>query len=172
MIWVIIILVVVVFFIYNLFEGNKDIKNVERYGGLELKYGVLIQKIMSNEKFKLRSINSNNLEIGYSFVGGGYVMFKLIEISGHLTIRYESKDMVDGIQKLAWKFEEFDNQSGMFDRISKDLAIHNLKLNGLSEQEANKVYQDTVEKNEKSKEALNKTSRNNEKNDSVDDLPW
>ncbi|PZD78537.1 hypothetical protein [Mesonia sp. K7] len=176
MIWAIIILVIVVLFIYNGYKGNKDIKNVERYGGLEFKYGVLIQKIMSNEKLKLRKINSNNLEIGYSFAGGGYVMFKLIEMSGHLTVRYESKDMVDGVQKLAWKFREFDNQVDMFDIITKDLTIHNLKLGGLSEQEASRVYQDMVEEDatsDKNSKEVNKQTYVKKHNlDDLDDLPW
>jgi len=42
MTWVIIIAVVVIFFIYNGIEGNKDIKNIEKHGGLEVKYNVLI----------------------------------------------------------------------------------------------------------------------------------
>jgi len=113
--------------------------------------GSLLEGIMSNEKLKLRKINSNNLQIGYSFAGGGYLMFKLIQLSGYLTVRYESKDFVDGTQKLGWKFNEFDSQTEMFERISKDLFINNLKLSGLSEQEANEAYQDMVIKNANSK---------------------
>jgi len=61
-----------------------DIKNVEKYGGLENKYCILISKMMSNEKLKLRRIITNNLQIGYSFIGDWYVYFKLIEIDKYL----------------------------------------------------------------------------------------
>jgi hypothetical protein len=141
MIWTI-ILVVVIFLIYNGYKGNNDIKNVEKFGGLENKYNILIKNIMSNEKLKLRKINSNNLEIGYSFIGNGYVYFKLIEMDKYLQVKYESKNMVDGIQRLVWKFNEEENQNEMFERISKDLAIHNLMLGGISKQEALEIFND------------------------------
>ena len=119
-----------------------DIKNVEKYGGLENKYCILISKMMSNEKLKLRRINTNNLQIGYSFIGDWYVYFKLIEIDKYLQVKYESKDMVDGIQKLVWKFNENENQIQMFDKITKDLAIHNFILKGLTKAEALEKYEE------------------------------
>lgn len=103
--WIIIIITaVVIFLVYNSYKGNQDIKNVEKSGGLENKYSELISFLMSNEKLRLSRKNSNNVEIGYSFIGDGYVRFHLTEMNNNLLIRYESKDMVDGIQKLAWKF--------------------------------------------------------------------
>lgn len=139
MIWIIIVIVGLAI-LYNMSKGSKDIKNVEKFGGLENKYGILIKNLMSNEKLRLRKINSNNIEIGYSFVGDGYVYFKLIEIDKKLLARYESKDMVDGVQKLAWKFDEFEDQKKMFQQIAKDLTIHNFMKSGLSKQDALEAF--------------------------------
>lgn len=159
----VIIIAIVIFILYNSFKGNQDIKNVEKHGGLQNKYNELIQCIMSNEKLRLRTINPNNIEIGYSFAGGGYLFFKLIEMSGNLIVRYESKDFVDGVKKLAWKFNENDNQTQMFEKISKDLAIHNFMLSGLSRKEATEAVQEILE------EQKQKSSQSQQNKEYIDD---
>lgn len=144
MIWIIIIVAIVAFFLYNGYKGAKDIKNVEKYGGILNKYNILIEFIMTNKKLKLNQINSNNIEIGYNFIGNGYVKFKLIEISGILQIKYESKDLVDGVQRLIWKFSENEDQVKMAETISKDMFMHNLILQGTSKEEALKMYSEFI----------------------------
>lgn len=130
------IVVIIVFLVYNASKGGQDIKHVEKDGGLENKYRTLIKYLMSNEKLQLRNVNSNNIKIGYSFVGDGFVQFTLTEMSRKLMVRYTSKDMVNGIQNLGWKFNESTDQYEMFNQISKDLAVHNFMLSGLSKEEA------------------------------------
>lgn len=124
------------FLFYNVFKGSQDIKRVEKHGGLEKKYRTLINYLMSNEKLQRSKINSNNIKIGYSFIGDGFVQFTLTEMSRKLMVRYTSKDMVNGIQNLGWKFDENTDQYEMFNQISKDLAVHNFMLSGLSKEEA------------------------------------
>ena len=65
MTWIIIIAVAIVFFLfYNSYKGMKDIKYVEKSGGLRIKYQELIDFILTNEKLKLKQNNFNNIEIG------------------------------------------------------------------------------------------------------------
>ena len=132
----IIVAIVVIFIVYNGYKGNKDTKNVERFGGIDIKYATLVRLFMSNEKLQLYKHNANNLEIGYAFVGGGYVRFKLIEMSGKLQVAYQSKDMVDGLQNLVWNFDENQDQNKMFEKVSDDLAIHAMLSNGMTREEA------------------------------------
>ena len=80
---------------------------------------------MSNEKLQLSNI-----------IGDGFVQFALTEMSRKLMVRYTSKDMINGIQNLGWKFNESTDQYEMFNQISKDLAVHNFMLSGLSKEEA------------------------------------
>lgn len=136
------IVLIVVFFIYNASKGGQDIKHVEKDGGLENKYRALIKYLMSNEKLQLRKINSNNIKIGYGFAGDGFVQFSLTEMSRKLMVRYTSKDNINGTQNLAWKFNEHTDQYEMFNQISKDLAVHNFMLSGLSREEAIRAVKD------------------------------
>jgi len=145
--FILIIIAIIIIFFYNAFKGGKDIQNVEKYGGLRYKYTELIGYLMSNEKLILTVINSNNVEIGYNFIGNGYVRFKLIEFSKTLQVAYQSKDNVNGIQNLLWKFGELEDQKKMFDTISKDLIIHNLTLSGLSREEAITQYFEMTKNN-------------------------
>lgn len=144
---ILIIIAIIIIIIFNAFKGGKDIQNVEKYGGLRYKYTELIGYLMSNEKLKLTVINSNNVEIGYNFVGNGYVRFKLIELSKTLQVAYQSKDNINGIQNLVWKFGELEDQKKMFDTISKDLYINNLMLGGLSREEAINEYFELTKNN-------------------------
>lgn len=155
MTWIIIIIgAIISFFIYNSYKGIKDLKYVEKSGGLEIKYQEFIDFILSNEKLRLKQINSNNIEIGYSFIGNGHVKFKLTEMSKNLMVRYQSKDNVDGIQNLAWKFNENEPQSEMIEKISKDLFVHTQQLSGLSKNEALRAYSELSEKREELRKEL------------------
>lgn len=139
MIWII-VLAVIGFFLYLGIKGGKDIKNVEKYGGLDNKYKTLVNKMLyHSQKLKMKKINSNNLEIGYSFTGG-FVRFKLIEMNKRLQVRYMANSVIDGKSNIVWKFNEYEDQNEMFAKISKDLAIHTFMLEGLSREEAVKVY--------------------------------
>ncbi len=131
-----IIVAIVIFIIYTGYKGNQDLKYVESFGGLKKKYNTLIQNLMSEEKMKLNIINSNKIEIGYNFIGGGYVFFRLIEMDKKLQIKYQSKDMVDGIQNIVWNFDESKNQDEMYEIITKELVVHNLMLRGMTREEA------------------------------------
>lgn len=136
------IVVIVVFLIYNTSKGGQDIKHVEKSGGIENKYMALIKYLMSNEKLQLRRINSNNIKIGYGFAGDGFIQFTLTEMSGNLMVRYTSKDNISGVQNLGWKFNEHTDQYEMFNQISKDLAVHNFMLSGMSREEAIRAVKD------------------------------
>lgn len=153
MTWIIVIVLAIVFFLfYNSYKGIKDIKYVEKSGGLKIKYQELIDFILTNEKLKLKQINSNNIEIGYGFIGNGHIKFKFTEMSKNLMVRYQSKDNVDGIQNLAWKFNENEPQSEMIEKISKDLFVHTQQLNGLSKNDALKEYSKIKQQKEKIEE--------------------
>lgn len=140
-----IIIAVIAFFVYNSYKGNQDLANVNKYGGLKNKYSVLIEQIMTNKKLQLQELNPNNVYIGYSFIGNGYVRFKLIEMSKKLQVSYESKDMVDGVQKLLWKFDENEDQNIMFAKITKDLVINNIMKTGASREEALRLYEENYD---------------------------
>lgn len=127
-------------FLKNAYLGNQDIEHVKKSGGLKIKYSTLINKIMSNEKLNLYEKNINNIEIGYNFIGNGYVRFKLIEMSRVLVVGYEQKDNINDVRKFAWKFGENDNQDKMFEQIAMDLFICNLTLSGYTVEEAKSIY--------------------------------
>ncbi len=142
MIWIIILAIIGIFLFLGV-KGGQDIKNVEKYGGLENKYKILVNKMLSHsQKLKMKKINSNNLEIGYSFTSG-FVRFKLIEMNKVLQVQYMANSVIDGKSNLIWKFNEYEDQNKMFDKISKDLAIHTFMLEGLSREDAVKAYNKT-----------------------------
>jgi len=136
----IILVIAVMAFIILFALGQKDIKYVQKSGGLFLKYKLLIDRILSNEKLKLIKNHPNNIVIGYSFVGGGFVRFVITEMSRSLMIRYTTKDNINGEQSLGWKFSETMDQDDMFDKISRDMFVRVLIQDGVSHNEAVKIY--------------------------------
>jgi hypothetical protein len=145
----IIIIAVIAFFFYLSAKGNADIKNVEKYGGLKYKYKTLIDLIMSRNSFyQLREINTNNIELTNTGM-----TFKLIEMDKKLQITWTWNSFGSGQNhKLLWKFDENEDQTKMYQKLDKDMAVQNLVDDGMNKQQAEDFY------------VISKTSDENEQN--------
>lgn len=147
----IIIAIIVIYIIYLGVKGNKDIQNVNKYGGLRNKYSVFINHIMSrNSYYQLRELNTNNIEIANTGM-----MFKLIEIDKKLQVTWVWQSFSTGkTHKLQWLFNEFENQDSMYEKVDKGMTIQNYIDDGMNQVEAedwfkisrstNKIEQDTL----------------------------
>ncbi|MCT7905079.1 Uncharacterised protein [Candidatus Ornithobacterium hominis] len=132
--WILIIVALgVTYFLYIGYKGNKDIKNVEKYGGLKIKYNTLIELIMARSSTtRLQQINSNNIRITSTGM-----MFKLIEIDKKIQITWDWHSFTTGkIHRLVWKFDENQDQNVMYETIKRDISIQNLLDDGLTKREA------------------------------------
>ena len=121
----IVIAIVVIYIIYLGVKGNKDIQNVNKYGGLKNKYSIFINHIMSRNSYRKLQVTW----VWQSFSTGK-------------------------THKLQWLFNEFENQDSMYEKVDKGMTIQNYIDDGMNQVEAedwfkisrstNKIEQDTL----------------------------
>lgn len=132
-----IIVIAAIIYVANLSaKGNADIKNVEKYGGLKIKYSTLINLIMSrNPLYQISELNINNVAITNTGI-----VFKLIELDKKLQITWQWNSFITGrTYKLQWKFDENEDQDKMYQIINKDISIQNFIDDGMTKLEAEEL---------------------------------
>lgn len=146
----IIILAVIAFIIYLSVKGNADLKNVNKYGGLKIKYKQLIDLIMSRNKYyQMNEINSNNIELTNTGM-----RFKLIEMDKKLQITWVWSSFSGKTHNLLWSFDENEDQVIMYERIDKDMAIQSLIDEDMTKQQAEDFHNITISLNENEKRLM------------------
>lgn len=150
MIWII-ILAVVAYLIYLATKGKADLENVNKYGGLVIKYKTLIDYIMSrNAYYQLNEINSNNIELTNTGM-----KFKLIELDKKLQITWFWNSFSSGkTHKLKWNFDEFESQNKMYQQIDFDINLQSLIDEGMTSEQAKDWLNISQSNDEKEQENL------------------
>ena len=74
--------VIIAYFVYQGMKGNADMENVNKYGGLKIKYSTLIDRIMSrNSYYQMIEVNSNDIRLTCTGM-----VFRLTEIDKKIQI--------------------------------------------------------------------------------------
>ena len=99
----------------------KQRKEVERQGGMQVKYSELIQLMLSDDsRMHIIQTSGTMVVIGASALGGSTV-FSLIQTFGKLTVEMKVKSVVFGSIRKEWVFHEFMDQSEMYQKMCLDI---------------------------------------------------
>ncbi|MFM2268049.1 MAG: hypothetical protein RL757_1490 [Bacteroidota bacterium] len=132
-------------------KGNEDIKNVNKYGGLQKKYSILIGKIMDrNPYYQLEIKNSNNVRLTNTGMA-----FRLIELDKKLQVTWNWHRFSSGkMYKLQWYFYEYENQDKMYEVLDRDVAIQGFIDSGMTKLQAEEWFKISRSNNEAEQEKL------------------
>ena len=130
---VLIVVIVIVFFLYSGYKGSQDIENVEKLGGLRIKYEDFIDQIMArNSNYQIRELNSNNIELTNTGM-----IFKLIEIDKKLQVTWNWNSFGTGkTYRLQWKFDENQDQKEMYEILNEGMTIQTFIDGGMTKNQA------------------------------------
>ena len=121
--WVVIIIGIVLFIILKFaIDSNKQSRQVQRQGGMQHKYRVLISHIKSGDpRVKIYKGTNSFISLGTSTIGGTTV-FDISQTYGRVTIQWKIESPVFGKHNLEWEFEEYHDQDKMMEKITHDLT--------------------------------------------------
>ncbi len=131
------IIVIIVIFLYFSAKGTANLKNVSKHGGLKNKYKTLIDLIMSRNPFyQLNEINANNLELTNTGI-----KFSFIEVDKKLIITWIWNSFTSGqTHQLLWKFDVYEDQIKMYERIDRDMGVQNFIDDGMTKEQAEDFF--------------------------------
>lgn len=122
--WWTLILVAVGWMLFSfLRDRNKQAISIAKQGGMQNKYKVLTDYMLSCDDFHIIQESSSSIRIGSVSVGGSNI-FDITQTFGTVTIQYYSKSILMGSHNLKWQFDEFMDQMKMMDKIEHDIKIY------------------------------------------------
>lgn len=127
--WLVIIAVIVTIIVFKFVnDSNKQANAVAKQGGMRIKYRTLINYILSSDpKCRIIQETSTFISVGVSGISGSTV-FLIQQTYGTVTIQYKVKSHVFGNHQLEWRFDEFEDQEKMIDKITHDINIYNSNI--------------------------------------------
>jgi hypothetical protein len=119
--WIVISIIILVVIISFLSAVNKQGKRVLKEGGMRHKYQILIDLLLNEDpKIKIYRITNTSVIIGLSSISGS-TFFTINQTFRIVTIQWKIDSAVFGKHSLEWEFDEYMDQTKMFDRILNDL---------------------------------------------------
>ena len=149
--------VIIAYVVYQGMKGNADMENVNKYGGLKIKYSTLIDRIMSrNSYYQMIEVNSNDIRLTCTGM-----VFRLTEIDKKIQIVWNWESFsTSKIHKLIWNFDEWQDQDMMYEIIDKDIKVQCYIDDGMTKQQAEDFYKIRYANNEEEQERLIKDFSN------------
>jgi len=132
--WIIIIAVLIFVIFKFLYDRNKQASKITKEGGMKNKYRELIEFLMRDSRTKIFQETSDSITLGISSLGGT-TLFILIQTFGHVTVQWKVDNPLLGKHKLEWRFDEYDDQEIMTEKIANDIQKYQdnvMNANGLN----------------------------------------
>lgn len=125
---ILVITVIIYIIIKFLSDVNRQKGNIRREGGMQKKYQILLNHILSaDSKARIIRVTDDSITAGVQSIGGT-TLFILTQTFGNITVQWKVDSPLFGKHHLEWDFNESMNQDIMFDKISKDLIDYQNKL--------------------------------------------
>lgn len=120
--WIMIIVVLIVFFFYSFFsEKEKLMQKVDKEGGMQEKYAILLSYFMSVPGAKITSLSRDNIQF---IAKSEYLVnhFSILQTFTDIIITWQANSVI-GEFKDEWKFPPYLDQNEMANKMIQDMEF-------------------------------------------------